>query len=173
MKNQRQEQLDRQWSVSATTIVALLLVLAGYPAFRMATAYLEVFSGLNSTGDWWSLWGVVMTGHWLLSAVVLVAIASERANLKSIGLDVSLFINGRLFFLALLFLAAGVAIFAPTYFYGATIPDQMRSHPLGPVTNAQRFFWIAMAVTAGGSGVSWLCAYAASPVCWSSTRVNY
>lgn len=135
--------------MSALTIIALALVLIGYPAFRMAIAYLEWFQGPSGDSEWWVLWGVILVGHWLCAALVLAAIASERATLKSIGLNTRIFVRGRLVFLIVLILAIAAALYAPGYFYGDDLPDRMQSHPLGPVSSAQRLFWILIAVTAG------------------------
>ncbi len=143
-----QVKVDRAWTTTFFTPIALALLLIGYPAFRMAVAYGDLFPA-SDAAQWWNLWGVVLVGHWICAAIVLTAIAGERATLASIGLDVGVFIRRRALFLIVLVFAAGAAIYAPGYFYGETLPSEMRSHPLGPVTSAQRFFWIAMAVTAG------------------------
>ena len=92
---------------------------------------------------------MVLIGHWLCAAVVAAAIASEKGGWKSIGLDWTIFIRLRFVFLAVLFAAIAAAIVAPGYHYDGAPPEKMLSHPLGPVTAAQRVFWIGMAVTAG------------------------
>ena len=48
-----------------------------------------------------------------------------------------------------LVVACVVAWLAPGLLYGGDLPERMQSHPLGPVTSAQRVFWVAMALTAG------------------------
>lgn len=141
--------MDASWKTSIFTPIALVLLIVGYPAFRMAVAYGDLFPATGAEANWWSMWGVILIGHWLCAAIALAAIAGERATLVSIGLDVAVFIRRRSIFLIVLALAAGAAIYAPNYFYSDALPGEMRSHPLGPVSSAQRFFWIGMAVTAG------------------------
>lgn len=140
--------VDATWKTSIITPIALALLLIAYPAFRMIVAYGDLFPA-SGAAHWWNLWGVVLVGHWLCVAIVQIAIASERATLASIGLDFGIFIRRKGLFLIVLAFAAGAALYAPGYFYGETLPAEMRSHPLGPVSSAQRLFWIAMAVTAG------------------------
>ena len=137
------------WTQSWATPLALIATLALYPLFRMVVSYADLFPASGSEAQWWSLWGVIFIGHWICAAIVLAAIASEGATLKSIGLNVSIFVKRRWLFLLLIFAAAIIAYYAPQYFYGDQLPEKMRSHPLGPVTSAQRIFWIAMAITAG------------------------
>ena len=137
------------WRKGIVTYIALAAILVGYPAFRMAVAYFDLFPTADSSDRWWGLWSVILVGHWLCAGVVLAAIASEKTTLASVGLDISIFIKGRWGVLLVLFAAVAAAYYAPSYYYGDEIPEQMRSHPLGPVTAAQRVFWILMAVTAG------------------------
>ena len=131
------------------TLLALFATLLLYPLFRMAVAYWDLFPSAGPEIHWWNLWSVIFIGHWMCVAIILAAISSEGANLKSIGLDISVFIKRRWILLFLIIAAAGIAFYAPQYFYGDQLPERMRSHPLGPVTSAQRIFWIAMAITAG------------------------
>jgi len=136
---------ESRWKTSFVTIPALLLLLIGYPAFRMGVAYFDVFA----PSDWWGIWSIVLVGHWLCAAIVFAAIRNEKSTAASIGLNLRLFVQQRWVFIAILLAVAVVAIFAPSYFYGENIPETMQSHPLGPVSSTQRFFWIAMAVSAG------------------------
>lgn len=138
-----------QWTPKLSTILALLAVLVGYPAWRMAVAYFDLLPGATGREGWWALWAVILVGHWLVAAICAAAIASERAGWRSIGLDVGLFIRGRYMWLAIILVAAVTAYLAPQYLYGETTPERMMSHPLGPVSEAERIFWIAMAITAG------------------------
>ena len=134
---------------NAPVFFAVALVLVGYPAFRMAIAYSEIASIEPGAAAWWSLWGVMLVGHWFCAAIVLAALAGEKASLADIGFDHYQFVRWRGVILIILMAAIFAALFAPAYFYGDAPPERMQSHPLGPVTSAQRVFWIAMAVTAG------------------------
>lgn len=131
------------------SILVLLLVIAGYPAARMAVAYLDIFPAGDGREAWWSLWAIIFVGHWICAGFVAAAIAKEKGGWASIGLDWSAFIRLRFIFLLIVIAAVAAAIAAPSYYYGDSLPETMRSHPLGPVTSAQRLFWIAMAITAG------------------------
>lgn len=139
---------DKHWRPALATYVALIIVIVGYPVFRLAVVEVN-FEPDGTTSHWWSLWGGVFVGHWLCVLVVLAAIRSEGATLSSIGLDLGSFIRGRYFFLVLLALLLVVAYIAPVILYGDNPPDRMRSHPLGPVGPDQRVFWVFMAITAG------------------------
>ncbi|MGE3928928.1 MAG: CPBP family intramembrane glutamic endopeptidase [Hyphomonadaceae bacterium] len=131
------------------TLLVLGLTLVGYPAFRMAVSYLDLFPAEGAAAQWWTLWLVIFAGHWLCVALVLGAIAAEGRTLTSIGLDLGLFRRRAPFFILALVAFAAAAYAAPAFHYGSDPPDQMLSHPLGPVTVEQRLFWIAMALTAG------------------------
>lgn len=148
MNSMQAGEADR-WTPKLSTVLALFTVLLGYPAWRMAVAYLDLFPGGGGRESWWALWAVILVGHWFAAAICAAAIASERGGWRSIGLDVGLFIRGRYLWLAIILVAAVAAYMAPQYLYGETSPERMMSHPLGPVSGAERIFWIAMAITAG------------------------
>ena len=134
---------------SAATYLSLATVLVIYPGFRMAVGYLDLFPAQDGRTAWWSLWAVILVGHLICAAVVLAAIASETGGLASVGIDIAVFVRRRYIFLLILLVACLIGYLAPSYLYGGDLPEQMRSHPLGPVTAAQRVFWVVMAVTAG------------------------
>ena len=137
------------WRRCPATYVALATVLLIYPGFRMAVVYFDLFPDPGGRIGWWSTWGVILVGHWVCAVVVLAAIASEQGGLASVGLDLSLFSRRRLWWIGIVILACVVAYSAPSYFYGDVLPVRMRSHPLGPISAAERVFWVLMAVTAG------------------------
>ncbi|MEM9619033.1 MAG: CPBP family intramembrane glutamic endopeptidase [Pseudomonadota bacterium] len=138
-----------QWTLNVSTVMALFAILVCYPAWRMAVAYFDLFPGGDGRESWWALWTVILVGHWFVAAVCAGAITSEQGGWRSIGLDVRLFIRGRYLWLTIILVAAVAAYLAPQYLYGETTPERMMSHPLGPVSEAERIFWIAMAITAG------------------------
>ncbi len=137
------------WQPTTATFFALVTVLVAYPAIRVAIPYLNLFPAAGGREWWWGLWSSIFVGHWICVAICAAAISSEKGRWASIGFDWKLFIRGRYVFILIVILAVAVAYYAPTYFYDDTLPERMRSHPLGPVSSAERMFWIAMAVTAG------------------------
>ena len=72
--------VDATWKTSFITPITLAVVLIGYPAFRMAVAYGDLFPATGAA-QWWNLWGIILIGHWICAAIVLTAIASESAAL--------------------------------------------------------------------------------------------
>jgi len=140
---------DNSWKLNSATYVALLAVMFGYPMFRMAVAYTDIFPIFGETGNWWTLWGGIFIGHWVLVAIVLGVVGLERGGLASIGFNAS-WMAKRAKGLAIVLVVFGIAaVLMPSIYYGDDVPSTMGSHPLGPVTVGQRLFWIVMAVTAG------------------------
>lgn len=135
--------------LNTRTWVALAVVILVYPAVRFALPYLDAGALLETRSDWWRLWTGVLIGHWLCFAICARAISSDPDRWMSVGLDWRWFVNHKYPFLIALALLVAAAVLIPAYFYGETPPPAMRSHPLGPVTAAERLFWIGIAISAG------------------------
>ena len=79
---------SNEWRVTRATYVTLAIVLIGYPLLRMNISIGDFSAG----GDdwWWTLWAVILVGHWICVVLVIAAIVSERGSFASIGLDTRL-----------------------------------------------------------------------------------
>ncbi len=129
--------------------MALIAVVIVYPMLRFVLPYFDSGSLLATRADWWRLWIGMLVGHWLCFALCAYAIRSVPGRWQAIGLNWHWFTERKFYLLTGLAALTIVAFLTPELYYGDAVPAVMRAHPLGPVSQTERLFWIVMAVSAG------------------------